>query len=76
MTGITLETAQRQLEIWLDAEKKVARGQSYQIGNRSLTRADLGKIAERIDYWSNKVTELSKKKPGRNRLGCFVPYDF
>lgn len=76
MAGITLETAQQQLEIWIKAEQKVARGQSYQIGNRSLTRADLGQIADRIEYWSNKVTELSKKKLGRNRMGCFVPHDF
>ena len=64
MAGITLETAQKQLD-----------GQSYQIGNRSLTYADLTQIGKRIDYWSNKVTSLSQQRKGRNRMGHFVPRD-
>lgn len=39
MAGITLETAQKQLDLWIAAEEKVTHGQSYQIGNRSLTYA-------------------------------------
>lgn len=27
------------------------------------------------DYWSNKVTELSQQRKGRNRMGHFVPRD-
>mgnify|MGYP000295652984 CR=1 FL=1 len=70
MAGITLETAQKQLDIWIAAEEKVTHGQSYQIGNRDLTQ-----IGKRIDYWSNKVTELSQQRKGRNRMGHFVPRD-
>ena len=75
MAGITLETAQSQLDAWLEAERKVTKGQSYQIGNRTLTYADVDKIGERIAYWSNKVEELSRKKAGRNRMYHFVPRD-
>jgi hypothetical protein len=75
MAGITLETAQKQLDLWIAAEEKVTHGQSYQIGNRSLTYADLTQIGKRIDYWSNKVTELSLQRKGRNRMGHFVPRD-
>ena len=56
MAGITLETAQRMLDVWVAAEESVSHGQSYQIGNRSLTKADLTQIGKRIEYWSNKVT--------------------
>ena len=57
MAGITLETAQKQLDLWIAAEEKVTHGQSYQIGNRSLTYADLTQIGKRIDYWSNCRTD-------------------
>lgn len=75
MAGITLETAQSQLDAWLEAERKVTNGQSYQIGNRMLTYADVTQIGKRIEYWSNKVEELSRKKAGRNRMYHFVPRD-
>lgn len=75
MAGITLETAQSQLDVWLEAERKVTHGQSYQIGNRMLTYADVTQIGKRIEYWSNKVEELSRKKAGRNRMYHFVPRD-
>lgn len=75
MAGITLETAQRQLDLWIAAEERVSHGQSYQIGNRSLTNADLTQIGKRIEYWSNKVEELSATRKGRNRMGRFVPRD-
>ena len=45
MAGITLETAQKQLDLWIAAEEKVTHGQSYQIGNRSLTYANCASIA-------------------------------
>ena len=48
MAGITLETAQKQLDLWIAAEEKVTHGQSYQIGNRSLTYADLTQILSLI----------------------------
>lgn len=75
MAGITLETAQRQLDLWIAAEERVSHGQSYQIGNRSLTNADLTQIGKRIEYWSNKVEALSAARKGRNRMGHFVPRD-
>jgi len=59
MAGITLAQAEAKLAIWLDAEDKVAAGQSYSIGGRSLTRADLKMIGERVTYWDRKVKELS-----------------
>lgn len=58
MAGITLEIAERKLEMWLNAEDAVATGQSYTIGTRSLTRASLAEIRKQIDYWSSKVNEL------------------
>lgn len=59
MAGITLKIAQQHLDLWLEAEEKVSRGQSYSIGDRSLTRADLASILDMIEYWSDWVDSLS-----------------
>ncbi|GJQ59778.1 MAG: hypothetical protein D8M57_13190 [Candidatus Scalindua sp. AMX11] len=59
MAGITLVQAQAQLTTWLDASTKIASGQSYNIGNRTLTRADVKYLQEQIEYWNKMVNTLS-----------------
>lgn len=77
MAGITIETAKKHLDMWLDAEAAVATGQSYSIGSRSLTRANLSEIRNTITYWNNKVAELenASKNKVRNRIIRVVPRD-
>lgn len=77
MAGIKLETAQKHLDAWLEAELTVTTGQSYTIGSRVLTRANLTEIRNAIDYWNKKVVELenAKKAGGRNRVRRVVPRD-
>lgn len=60
MAGITLEIAQARLTMWLAAEEAVAvRGQRYEVGDRSLTRADLAEIRKSISYWQEQVDKLN-----------------
>lgn len=59
MAGITLAQAQAQFDLYLTAEQKVLEGQSYSIGSRQLTRANLQEIREGITYWNSKVNELT-----------------
>ena len=59
MPVITLAQAEAQLALWLAADAAVATGQSYGHGQSSLTRADAGKITEKIEYWEKKVSQLS-----------------
>lgn len=77
MAGITLETAKEHLDAWLEAEMTVTTGQSYTIGSRTLTRANLTEIRNAIDYWNGKVGQLEnvKKTGGRNRVRRVVPRD-
>lgn len=77
MAAITLETAKRHLDAWLEAELACTSSQSYRIGSRTLTRADLEEIGNRIKYWSGKVDELeaAKKHGGRNRVQRIMPRD-
>lgn len=77
MAGITLETAQKHLDAWLEAELAVTTSQSYTIGSRVLTRADLTQIRKEIEYWDGKVNALAvvSASGGRNRVKRAVPRD-
>ena len=55
--GIHYEVAKQKLQMWLDAMDAIATGQSYTIGSRSLTRANLNDIQSQIEYWSSIVTK-------------------
>ena len=77
MAGITLKIAQKHLNAWLEAELAGTTNQSYTIGSRSLTRADLSDIREQIVFWESKVAQLEnqQKRGGRNRIIRIVPRD-
>lgn len=77
MAGISLEIAKKHLSAWLDAELEVTTHQSYTIGSRSLTKADLGEIREQIKFWNDEVARLEniEKRGGRNRVFRAVPRD-
>lgn len=71
------ELCQRKLNTWLAAEEKIATGQSYQIGTRMLTRADLPAVRKEMEYWAGKLqeAEAESKNGGRNRTYHFVERD-
>lgn len=77
MTGITLEIAEKHLDAWLEAELAVTTNQSYTIGSRTLTRANLSEIRKQIEYWQGKVNVLQNaaNRKGRNRAYRIVPRD-
>ena len=64
MPVISKETAQRHLDMWLEAEAAVSTGQSYQ-------------IRESIAFWEKKVAEAEAEERGRgrNRIYHFSPHD-
>lgn len=51
------------LNLYYEAERKVLSGQSYTIGNRQLTRANLSEIRRAIKELEREVEQLS----GRSR---------
>lgn len=77
MAGITLETAQKHLDMWLEAEAALSTSQSYTIGTRSLTRASLAEVRKTIEYWQNKVAAITATQAhkGRSRVYRAVPRD-
>lgn len=72
-----LAVAQKHLEAWLTAELEVTTHQSYTIGSRSLTKANLSEIRKQIAFWQNEVARLenSEKRHGRNRIIQAIPRD-
>lgn len=70
-----LEIAREHYKMWLEAEEEIALDQAYSIGSQSLTRADLGKVAQRIEYWRNRVAVLEnmQKGKGRSRIYRVIP---
>lgn len=72
MSGITLAQAEAQLAAYLAAETAVLAGQSYEISNRKLTRADLVAIQFGIKTWNERVSTLSARARGRSRSRTVV----
>ena len=60
MARTTLAQAESQLALWVAASSAVATGQSYTIGNRSLTRANAKEIRENIVFWNKQVKRLTR----------------
>jgi hypothetical protein len=55
-TGVSTQAdAQARLQLWLDADEAVSKGQSYAIGDRSLSRAQTDEIRANITFWQRQV---------------------
>jgi Family of unknown function (DUF6148) len=76
MAGITVERAQAMLELWLAAEEALATSQSYTIqtdgSSRTLTRADLKQVGERVSYWQGKLAAAERRGRGRGSMRYMV----
>ena len=68
MAGITLTTAQAQLDLYLAAEAAILSGQEYVIGTRRLKRPDLSMVQAGITLWNQRVQDLT----ARQRRGRYV----
>ncbi len=62
MAAWSLEQAKQHLQAWMEAELKVTTGQSYSVGTRQLTRANLSEITEKIKFWASEVEKLEARK--------------
>lgn len=76
MSGVTLAEAKANLAAWLAADKAIAEGgQSYSIGDRSLTRADAATIRESISYWQRAVNSLEAESLGaRSPMASYAKF--
>ena len=77
MAIFSKKICKEKLNTWLAAEEAIATGQSYQMGTRMLTRANLAAVRNEIEYWAGKLAEAeaAEQRGGRNRIFQFVPRD-
>lgn len=71
MISERLAKAKERLSAYYDAELAVLSGQSYTIGSRSLTRANLAWIRTQIDRLEIQVEELTAQSEGKGRRKSF-----
>ncbi len=56
--GYTLDEARTDLELWKEAKRAAATGQSYSIGGRQLTRYNLAEINAQISGFTEIISAL------------------
>lgn len=78
MANERLVKAKERLNTYYEAELAVLSGQSYSIGSRTLTRANLKDIKDTIQYLEKLVDELESAAAGKGRRKVFgiIPRDF
>lgn len=73
-----LELYKTRLDLYIKAEAAILEGaQSYTIGSRHLTRADLAEIRKMISSLEDGIDELEAEVSGRSRRKCIrvIPRD-
>ncbi len=70
MAIFSKELCRQRVDLWLAAEEAIATGQSYQIDDRRLTRADLDDVRKELEYWAGRLAEAEaeERHGGRNRV--------
>lgn len=69
---MTATIAQTHLDAWLAADLAVAKGKSYSIQGRSLTRVDAMEIRGQIAYWQGIVDALNAEAAGNKSPGIRI----
>ena len=70
--NIRLGMKKERLQMYYDAEEKILAGQSYSLGSRSLTRANLSEVRAAIKELEAEVLSLSNR--GTTRRAVYRPY--
>ena len=69
-----LQRYTKRLDAYYNAETAILEGaQSYSVGSRNLTRANLKDIEEMIEYLEKAIS--TEKAKGRNKVFSIIPRD-
>lgn len=63
------------LSMYYTAEKKILSGQSYTIGSRQLTRANLAYVQDKISDLENELDALESRGTSKRRSFRGIPVD-
>lgn len=68
-----IDILKQRLQMYLDAEAAILAGaQSYSIGSRSLTRANLSEIQDMIDQLSDQIDSLEGYQRGLSKKAVLL----
>lgn len=70
-----LQKLRNRLKLYYEAEEKILNGQSYTIGDLTLTRADLGKVTSKIEELEVKISVLEKRGTTKRKVARIIPTD-
>ena len=73
MANQKLEMKKKRLQQYYDAEEKILRGQSYTIGSRQLTRANLIYVQSMIKELETEIDMLEKHGSSKRRSARVIP---
>lgn len=68
----SVETCREMISLYIEAEKSALAGQSYKIGTRELTRANLSEIVEKRKYWENQLQLALNGGKRRKSFGVVI----
>ncbi len=74
MPGMKLEIKKDRLAQYYKAEEKILKGQSYRIGTRQVTRADLAVVQNEIKELETEIEALEKHGTTGRRAVRVVPF--
>lgn len=77
MANLDKQTCQKMLDEYLKAETAVLSSQSYTIGGRTLSRANLAEIQKGVELWSERLNSATRRELTGGRLFCrrVIPRD-
>jgi hypothetical protein len=75
-TQIKLDLYKSRLLLYYKAEEKILEGQSYSIGSRSITRANLSEVRDEIKNLEAKISAIESRGTTKRKVGRIIPRDF
>lgn len=69
-----VKIVKERLDAYYAAELKILSGQSYRLGSRELTRADLGTVKKQINELENQLESLLRAG-GKRKVARIIPLD-
>ena len=75
MADKRLEIKKKRLQQYYNAEEKILKGQSYTLGSKQLTRANLALVQSKIKELEAEVEALERRGAAKRRSARVVPID-
>lgn len=70
-----LDQKKKRLQRYYEAEEKILNSQSYSLGSKQLTRADLSKVQSMIAKLEAEITSLEERGTAKRRCRRALPID-